>query len=223
MTTDSDLRRRYVLALDEVLPPAPALGPRVNEVLRREQRSRGRRGSRPVFSRLGPGMRLTAGIAALIVGILAASAVVLTGRVLVSPATSHGPQSYNFVPTPTTPAADWPQGGPVPSSLAGCWQLQTLLGDKRHELCLGNYSFDLGQGLSVGNVVVNSGEVDFFRSDICAMNKNSPADSYVYSVSGDQLILINRDKLVPRANGLANTDSSCGWELDGSYIRLANQ
>ena len=223
MTPDSDLRRRYVLALDEILPPAPALGPRVNEALRREQRSRGIRISGPVFSRLGPGLRFTTGMAALIVGILAASTLVLTGRVLVSPATSHGPHPYSFVPASTTPAADWPQGGPVPSSLAGCWQLQTQTGDGRHELCLGNYSFDLGRGWSVGNVVVNSGEVDFFRNDICAMNTSHPADSYVYSVSGAELILINRDKLVPRTTGLVNPDSSCGWELDGTYVKLANQ
>ena len=221
MTPDSELRRRYVLALDEVLPPAPALQASVNEALRAEQRSRTRRRTAPMF--FGSGLRLTAGVAALIVGIIAASALVMSGRVFVSPATSHAPQSYRFLPTYATPAADWPQGGPVPSSLAGCWQLQTRLSDGRYELCLGQYSFDLGQGWSVGNVVVQGGEIEFFRSDICALNSSRPANSYRYSLAGGKLTLINLDKLVPGGTGAANNDSSCGWELDGTYFKLASQ
>lgn len=222
MTNDSDLRRRYVLALDEALPPAPALGARVSEVLRREQRSRDRR-SAPMFWRLGSGLRLSAGMGALIVGILAASTLLLTGRSLISPATSHGAHPYRFVPTTTAPAADWPQGGLVPSSLAGCWQLQTRAGDEHHELCLGQYSFDIGQGSSIGNVVVNGDEVIFFRSDICAMNMNRPGDRYLFVVAGGKLSLVNVDKLVARGPALVNTDPACGWELDGTYLKVATQ
>ena len=223
MATDNDLRRRYILALDEVLPPAHGLEARVNEILRREQRSRDRRRTTLMFSAFGPSLRLTAGMAALIVGIIVASMLVFTGRAFLSPATSTGPQPYRFAPTPTTPAADWPQGGPVPASLAGCWQLQSRASDKRHEVCLGQYSFDIGRGWSVGNVVVKGDEVDFFRSDICVLNSNHPADSYLYSVDGGTLTLINLNKLVPGGTGLVNTDSGCGWELDGTYLKLASQ
>ena len=230
MNTDNDLRRRFVMAVDEVLPPAPALEYRVHDALRREKRRvvEPQRGGRGVAG-LGPGLRLAASLAALLIAVSVVATLVYSATMHHTIVPSHrpAPPSYKFSPTATTRSADWPEGGPVPADLAGCWQLQKYPSDPAKELCLGEYSFDVGQGSSVGNVVVNGTEIDLFSYqspdpvrngfNICGSNGQ---EKYRYTVAGSTLVLVNFAKLYPLGIGLANP-GACGWELDGTYSKLA--
>ena len=222
--TDKELRRRFVMAVDEVLPPAPALESRVRDDLRLEQGPGRRTLPGTSISRHRSGLLFAAGLAAILVGIIVVS-LLFGVRILQPIAPSHqpipvaSPSAYQFIPTATNRLASWPAGGAVPAELAGCWQSQNRPNDPAFEVCLGQYSFDVGRGYSVGNVVVNGSEVDFF-SDVCGSNVARPYDGYRYTISGSRLVLTNLSKLIARGTGLVDSWSSCGWELDGSYSRL---
>jgi hypothetical protein len=227
MMTDRDLRRRFVMAIDEVIPPAPALEARVRHDLHLEQRSDRRTLSVSTVFRHGSRLRLAAGVAAIVIAITLAAGLLFGARSLVPSVPSHqptplaSPSDYKFTPTATTRSESWPVGGPVPADLAGCWQSLKHPNDPAFEVCLGQYSFDVGQGYSVGNVVVSGSEVDFF-SEVCGSNVGKPYDGYRYTVTGGQLVLTSLAKLTARGTGLVDSWSSCGWELDGSYSRLAS-
>lgn len=222
MSTNNELKRRFVLAVDEVIPPAPALEARVYEGLRRDQRRSNHEGQSAWVLKLGPGLRLAAGLAAFLV----ASTIVTTllfsteARKAIGPSDRPAP-GYRFTPKATTRSASWPKGGPVPAGLEGCWQLQRSPQDPSHEVCLGQYSFDIGQGTIVGNAVVNGAEIDLF-TNACGSNVGKPYDAYLYTVDGSMLALVNVSRLLPRGVGLADSWSSCGWELDGTYSRLVS-
>jgi hypothetical protein len=222
--TDKELRRRFVMAMDEILPPAPALESCVRDDLRFERRPGRRTPTGGNIFRHRSGLRLAAGLAAILVGITVVS-LLFGVRVLQPIAPSHqptpaaSPSAYEFTPTATTRSASWPAGGAVPADLAGCWQSQAHPNDPALEVCLGQYSFDVGRGYSVGNVVVNGSEVDLF-SDACGSNVARPYDAYRYTISGSRLVLTSLSRLIARGTGLADSWSSCGWELDGSYSKL---
>jgi hypothetical protein len=222
--TDKDLRRRFVMAVDEILPPAPALESRVRDDLLFERRPGRRTPAGGNIFRPRSGLRFAAGLATVLVGIIVVS-LVFGIRILQPIAPSHqptplaSPSAYEFTPTATTRLASWPAGGAVPAELSGCWQSQSHPNDPSFEVCLGQYSFDVGRGYSVGNVVVNGTEVDLF-SDACGSNVAMPYDGYRYTVSGTRLVLTSLAKLIARGMGPADSWSSCGWELDGSYSRL---
>jgi hypothetical protein len=223
--TDKELRRRFVMAVDEVIPPAPALEARVREDLWLEQQpGRQTSVSGSVFHR-GSGLRLAA--VATLVLLALATAALLSVRVLepigpsYQPTPLASPSAYKFTPTATTRSASWPAGGPIPAELEGCWQSQQHPNDPAFELCLGRYSFDIGRGYSVGNVVVNGSQVDFF-TNACGSNVGMPYDGYNYTITGSQLVLTSLSKLIPRGFGPVDSWSNCGWELDGSYSRVAS-
>jgi hypothetical protein len=228
MMTDKELRRRFVMAVDEVIPPAPALEARVRDDLHLEQRPGRRTLSGGSIFGHGSGLRLAAGLAAIVIASTLVTALLFSARPhrLIVP--SHQPtplaspsSSYKFTPSATTRSASWPAGGPVPAELAGCWQSQKHPNDPVFEVCLGQYSFDVGLGYSVGNVVVNGSEVDFF-SEVCGSNVRMPYDGYRYTITGSQLILTSLANLIPRGTGPVDSWSNCGWELDGAYSRLAS-
>lgn len=224
--TDKELRRRFVMAVDEVLPPAPALESRLRHQLDLEQRPARRTLSGGSIFGHRSGLRLAAGLAAIVIAISLVTALLFSARPLGLIVPSHqstplaSPSNgYEFTPTATTRSASWPAGGPVPADLAGCWQSQKHPNDPVFEVCLGQYSFDVGRGYSVGNVVVNGSDVDFF-SDACGSNVAMPYDGYRYSITGGQLVLTSLAKLIARGTGPVDSWSSCGWELDGSYSKL---
>ena len=227
MMTDKELRRRFVMAVDAVLPPAPALEARVRDDLYLEQRPGRRTLPGRSIVQHGSGLRFAAGLAAILIAITVVTALLFSARLLRPIVPSHQPapvaspsSGYKFTPKATTRSASWPAGGPVPAELAGCWQSQKHPNDPVFEVCLGQYSFDVGRGYSVGNVVVNGSEVDFF-SNVCGSNVDMPYDGYRYTITGSQLVLTSLAKLIARGTGPVDSWSNCGWELDGSYSRLA--
>jgi hypothetical protein len=228
LMTDKELRRRFVMAVDEVIPPSPALEARVSADLHLEHRPGQRTLPARSISGRGSALRLAAGLAAILIALTVVTGLLFGIRLLQPVATSHQPtpqtsplSSYKFTPSATTRLASWPVGDAVPVELAGCWQSLSHPNDPAFELCLGQYSFDVGQGFSVGNVVVNGSQVDFF-SNLCGSNVGMPYDGYRFTISGDRLALTSLAKLTPRGTGSVDSWSSCGWELDGSYSRLAS-
>jgi len=217
MTSDSELRRRFVMAIDEVLPPAPWLGGQVGDAVQRE-----RHGVRRALEGggLSPRLRLAAGAAAVLITVIAVTTLLfsagLHNRTVPNPSRNPTPgpsPTYTFTPSPAVRSASWPPGGTVPTELAGCWQPKLLL--PTDTLCLGGYTFDFGQDFIVGNVVVNGSEIDFI-SDTCTAQATYGYDRYHYTVTGGALVLTR----FPTSNTGAR--GNCGWGLQGSYTKLSS-
>jgi hypothetical protein len=234
-TMDSQLRRMFVEATDEVVPPAPWLEAEVIEVLRRPGRARRspRDGGEILAFRLG--LRLGAGLASLLIAVTAVTVLLVSARIhtLTEPGSgsttvqvpSPSP-SATFTPSPAVRASNWPLGQFVPAQLAGSWRAQI----NSRQIDLGGYSFqvldpsrcrpDTGTAwiCSFGNVVVD-GQTIYFITDSCY----PPAgplyadrfgyEKYAYSLFGNYLVLT-------RATNTGLQD--CGFRLDGTYQRLAN-
>jgi hypothetical protein len=214
MTTDSELRRRFVMAIDEVLPPAPWLAGQVGDAVQRE-----RRGGRRALEGGGPRLRLAAGAAAILITVIAVTTLLFTSglsnRTVPNPSRIQTPlpsPTYTFTPSPAVRSASWPPGGTVPAQLAGCWQPKLL--QPTDTLCLGGYSFDFGRDFITGNVVVNGSEIDFI-SDTCTVEATYGYDRYHYTVTGGALVLTK----FPTSN---TGGGNCGWHLQGSYTKLSS-
>ena len=215
---DSLLQQMFVRATDEVVPPAPWLESRVAAALHR----RGREGQRPVASVMfggiiGSGLRLTAGLVAVLLAVAVVASVLMGTRLLHSPTVpGNGPtvQTPSFVPSPAIRAANWPPGGPVPSELAGAWQSSPTA----QTLYLGGYTFQVGDRgpiaqLYFGNVVVNGSEIDFI-SDFCTRNAAFGFESFTYTVVGNTLV-------ITRASGPGQSNCAIGLpRLAGTYTRV---
>lgn len=219
MTNDSELRRRYLLAIDDVLPASPWLEARVANALRQEKES-GRRPGWKGAPSSAQRLRIAAGLAVVLLSITVVTALVFSARLLHPVVPTHRPTplasptpTYTFTPSATTRSANWPAGGPVPADLAGCWQSQKYANNPTYEVCLGKYSFDFGQGFAVGNVVVNGSEIDFI-SDICTSDATYGYDRYTYTLNGGTLTLT---KLPASGTGAWG---NCGWRLAGSYAKV---
>ena len=98
-TNDTQLRERFVMAIDEAVPPAPWLESRVTEAIQRVPRRRQRGfGLDRVFD-FRPGLRMAAGLAAVLIGIAAVAALMMSARL-------HAPTvPVRPGPTVTSPSA----------------------------------------------------------------------------------------------------------------------
>jgi hypothetical protein len=214
-TNDTRLRERFVMAIDEVITPAPWLEARITEAIQRvPPRRRWRVFGLDAAFDFRPSLRLAAGLVAVLIAIAAVAALLMSARLhtptvpvkrgptVTSPSPSQAEVPWNppdstFEPT-TVRSPDWPPGGPVPAELTGSWQpkvhqLKTAVID------LGGYSF-----LSLiiaGNIVVNGSEIDFIV-DWCGV------DRYHYTLTGDTLVLVR-------------FSMQCGFNFPGTYTRLA--
>jgi len=212
--SDSELRKRFVMAINEVLPPAPWLESQVIEVTTRRQRHRGFNVGMAVG--LTSGLRLAAGMIAVLIVIAMVGALLISARlhsslVPANPKTHVQTPSpkFAFTPSPAVRAANWPPGGTVPTALAGCWQPKFI--DSKYVLCLGGYTWDwIESSVPNGNVVVNGSEIDFI-SDLCTNAATFGYDRYSYTITGDTLVLTRSG---PR---------TCGWALQGSWTKVASQ
>jgi hypothetical protein len=210
ISNDQRLRDRFVVAIDEVLPPAPWLEQRVVDAIHRVP-GRPRRGlgwGRVQGS--ARGLRVVAGVAAGLVVLLAVAAILIGAhlrsqtvpvRPVASPSASAAEVPWNPATSPFIPAtvrsAGWPAGGPVPADLSGSWQ-PAVHNLKTGVLYLGGYSFLIQ--IIGGNVVVNGSEIDFIVTS-CGVER------YHYSLSGNTLVLVR-------------TTNVCGLQIPGTYTRL---
>jgi len=214
-TNDDLLKQRFVLAIDEVIPPAPWLESRVFDVVRRNPRSGRRAFGLGDISVFRPSLRIATQLIALLLVVAAIAALLMSahlhtqtvpsrkGHPVPSASPSAGqaevpwnPPNSAFTPTYVR-SPSWPAGGPVPAALAGAWQ------PKVHQLKTGvlelaGYSF-LGMVIA-GNVVVNGSEIDFIV-DWCGV------DRYRYTLTGDTLVL-------------TRISAQCGFAFPGTYTRL---
>ncbi len=216
-TNDTQLRERFVMAIDEAVPPAPWLEARVTEAIQRVPRRRQRLFGLDVAFDFRPGLRLAAGLAAVLIGIAAVAALLMSARLhaptvpvkpgptVTSPSPSQAEVPWNPSDSPFTPttvrSTSWPPGGPVPAELAGSWQ------PKVHQLKTGvlylaGYSFLIQ--IIGGNVVVNGSEIDF-------MVEPCGVDRFSYTLTGDTLVLARIGKVPPPA---------CAFQFQGTYTRL---
>jgi hypothetical protein len=214
MSNQSRLKERFVMAIDEVIPPAPWLEHRVIEVIRQIRLDKRRRLWVNGPADLRPSLRIVAGVAAALIAVAAMAALLMSAHLRTSPSPARptpaltspspnpseapwNPSSSAFTPT-TVRDPSWPPGGPVPANLAGAWQPQ-VHNAKTGVLYLGGYSFQIQ--VIVGNVVVNGSEIDFIY-DPCGVDK------YRYTLTGDTLVLVR----------ITNV---CNIQIPGTYTRLA--
>lgn len=214
-TNDNLLKRKFVLAIDEVIPPAPWLENRVIDMVRRNSRPKRRTfGLAGLFVSL-PSFRIAAQLMALLLVFAVIAAVLINAHLhtqtvpsrkghpvpSVSPSAAQPEVPWNPPDSAFIPEYDrspsWPPGGPVPDALTGAWQPQV------HELKtgvleLGGYSFLIM--IITGNVVVNGSEIDFIV-DWCGIGR------YRYTLTGDTLVL-------------RKIGSDCGLLYAGTYTRL---
>jgi hypothetical protein len=217
-TNDTQLRERFVMAIDEAIPPAPWLEARVTEAIQRVPRRTQRVFGLGSAFDLRPSLRLAAGLAALLIAVAAVAALLTSARLhtptvpvkrgptVTSPSPSQAevpwnPSDSTFTPT-TVRSPSWPRGGPVPASLAGSWQPK-VHNYKTGVLYLGGYSFLIQ--IIGGNVVVNGSEIDFMV-DPCEV------DRFSYTLTGDTLVLARIGQLPPAA---------CAFTIPGTYTRLS--
>lgn len=80
-----------------------------------------------------------------------------------------------------------PSGGPVPSELAGAWQ---LVADPTKDLKLSGTDYLFGDG-SAGNVAVNGSEIDFYNGEPCGIPLPGGIGRYHWSVETGSLKLVN--------------------------------
>ena len=224
---DSQLQQLFVRATDEVIPPAPWLESQVVDALRPRPRVRRRvidLGARGGF--VGSGLRLAAGLVALLLVVGTVAALLMSARLLHNPImpgarsttvqTPSPSPPHTFTPSPAVRASNWPPGGPVPAQMAGGWQQNP----SAQILHVGGYTFELGDvhpepnicGYCViGNVVVNGSEIDFI-DDTCTLKADSGFERFTYTLSGNILVLT-------KAQGPGQ--SNCRWLLAGTYTRTA--
>jgi hypothetical protein len=235
-TIDSQLRRMFVEATDEVIPPAPWLETEVIEVLRRPGRVRRSPRDTGEILAFRLGLRLGAGLAALLIALTAVTVLLVSSRIHTSTEPGSGSTTVQvpspspnatFVPSPAARASNWPPGQVVPAQLAGSWRAQI----NSRQIDLGGYSFqlldpsrcrpDTGTAwiCSSGNVVVN-GQAIYFITGSCyppagpSYGDHFGYEKYAYSLTGNYLVLTR-----------ATADTSlpdCGLRLDGTYQRLAS-
>jgi hypothetical protein len=230
-TNDSQLRQMFVRATDELIPPAPWLEAQVVDAMGRRPAARTRLIDLGAFRGFGPSLRLTAGVIAVLVALVAVAALLMSGRHLQHSSVPAGrassvqsPGIIPFTPSPAVRGADWPAGGPVPLQLAGSWQ-QSI--QSAPVLYLAAYSFQLGEEtngpnidpLAYGNVVVNGSEIDFI-SDACSLRGDFGFERYTYVLNGASLTLT-------RKSGAGQTNCGGGsrpyWPyMAGSYVRIAS-
>ena len=213
-TNETQLRERFVMAMDEAIPPAPWLEARVAEAIQRAPRRRQRVFGLDWAFDIRPSLRVAAALAAVLVAIAAVAALLMSARLhpptvpikrgptVISPSPNQAEVPWNppdstFTPT-TVRSPSWPPGGPVPAELAGSWQPQVHQ-LKSGVIDLGGYSF-LSQIIG-GNVVVNGSEIDFIV-DWCGV------DRYHYTLTGNTLVLVR-------------FSAQCGFTFPGTYTRLA--
>jgi hypothetical protein len=194
-TNETQLKERFVMAIDEAIPPAPWLEARITGAIQRVPRHRQRVFGLNAAFEFRPGLRLAAGLAAVLIAIAAVTALLMSARLhaptvpvrpgptVTSPSPSQAEVPWNPPDSPFTPTTvrspSWPPGGPVPAQLAGPWQPKVHQ-VKTGVLYLGGYSF-LIQNIG-GNVVVNGSEIDFMV-DPCGV------DRFSYTLTGDTLVL----------------------------------
>ena len=97
-TKDTQLKERFVMAIDEAIPPAPWLEARVTKAVQRVPRHGQRVFGLSTALDFRPGLRLAAGLAALLIAIAAVTALLMSAR-LHSPTVPVGPG-----PTVTSPS-----------------------------------------------------------------------------------------------------------------------
>jgi hypothetical protein len=228
-TNDSQLRQMFVRATDEVIPPAPWLVAHVVDAMERRTKARRWVIDLGALRGFGPGLRLTAGVLAVLIAIVAVAALLMSARLL-NHATVPGGRSSSvqtpgiipFTPSPAVRGADWPPGGPVPAQLAGSWQQPPYAATVLH---LAAYSFQFGEEtngpnldpLAFGNVVINGSEIDFV-SDACT-SRGFGFERYTYTLSGNTLVLA-------RASGAGQSNCAGSgrpyWpSFAGSYVRIS--
>jgi hypothetical protein len=253
MSSDRALRHEIERWVEGAAPPAPWLEQQVIAAVRARAETGHRTGSGPQhdFGALGgfsSGVRLAAGLVALLIALGTVAALLLSarGHNPTGPAgrstTVHTPlriRTIPFTPSPAVRAWNWPPGGPVPAQLAGSWQpplsaqICRAAGSSGCILYLGAHTFQIGdehpddatnQGTIgpplFGNVVVNGSEIDF-TSDICTVNGDFGFERFTYMLIGNILV-------ITRAQGAGQ--SNCRWELGpslwpslaGTYSRVAS-
>jgi hypothetical protein len=249
MSSERALRREIELWVEGATPPAPWLEQTVIAAVRASQEGRHRTGPRPqrdfgALGGFGSGLRLAAGLAALLIAVGAVAALLMGARLLHNPTvpgrtTTTATPSSNpiipFNPSPAVRASNWPPGGPVPSALAGAWHgplgVANCGSTTSHcTLHLGGYSFQVGEETPAapdpggtigpalfGNVVVNGSEIDFI-SDICTLKGDFGFERFTYTMNGDTLVLT-------RAPGPGQSNCVGGqgfWSpLAGTYSRVS--
>ena len=233
-TDDSQLQQMFVRATDEVIPPAPWLEAQVVEALQRRRRVRRRVIDLGAIGGFGSGLRLTAGMAALLIAVGTVAALLMSARILHNPTVPGGSSTtplpiltVPFTPSPAVRASNWPPGGPVPAQLAGAWQQAP----SAQILHLGLYTFQVGDehpddatnGGNIGpplfgNVVVNGSEIDFM-SDICTLNGDFGFERFTYTVNGNTLV-ITRTPGPGQSNCWAPSSPSLWPSLAATYSRI---
>ena len=227
MMTDAELQRMFVRATDEVVPPAPWLEAQVVDTVHKHVPAGWRGIHLGGLGRFGPGLRVVAGLAALLIAISAVVGLLTSARLIHStvPGRSTHVQTSTpaviipFAPSPAVRDPRWPSGGPVPAALAGSWQLTSsspILHMAAYTFQLGDetpdptrYPWNIGPDL-YGNVVVNGSEIDFI-AETCQYAYAYTVERYTYTLSGDTLMI---------ARGPGQTQ--CGWpKLEGTYTRLS--
>lgn len=206
--SDRQMQQMFVHATDEVVPAAPWLEGRIVDAI--HQRSRGRRLAFRVdaFRGFGSGLRLTAGLVAIVVVIAAIAGLLMTTRLLHNPPAPGSKSTVQtplpFRPSPAVRAANWPPGGPVPAELAGAWQpplsAPACKASNGCILHLGVYTFQVGEEYLnppppgnvtppvYGNVVVNGSEIDFM-SDVCTQTGDFGFERFTYKLTGNTLVI----------------------------------
>jgi hypothetical protein len=226
ITSDNELRHRFIAAMEEVVEPAPWLEAKVVDAIGREARAPRRRPVTPLVRNL----RFAAAVAALLIAAIGLSALLFSARMHgYNPVPAHTPHpgtsaspAYSFTPSPAVRLAKWPAGGPVPASLAGCWQSTKYANNPFYTLCMGGYTFDFGQGAAEGNVVVTGSEIDFI-SDTCTPDGSYGYDRYHFSIASGVLTLIKFPSPPPPSGqtGTAGAWGNCGWRIAGTYAQIS--
>jgi hypothetical protein len=247
-SNDSQLQQMFVRATDEVIPPAPWLEDQVAGALQQRARARRRAIDFSALGGFGSGLRLAAGLVALLLAVGTVAALLMSTRLLHNPTAPGGKSTaaqtpspnviVPFTPSPAVRASNWPPGGAVPAQLAGSWQpalpseMCKTAGMSGCILHLGGNTFQVGEEYPAGtrdsgtigpplfgNVVVDGSEIDFI-SDICTANGDLGFERFTYTLNGNILV-------IARAQGPGQ--STCTWVagpslwpfLAGTYTRLS--
>jgi hypothetical protein len=225
---DSLLRQMFVSATDEVVPPAPWLESRVADAVHRRGSERRGAVGLGVFGGFGPGLRLTAGLVAVVLAVGVVASVLVSTRLLPNPLVpgnrwivqTPAQSPLPFTPSPAVRAGNWPPGGPVPADMAGAWQPANY----NNVLHLGGYTFEFGDEYAqsdsgticgpgpcqIGNVVVNGSEIDFIQ-DPCGRG-NYGFERFTYKLTGNTLVVTKM---------LVSGQSNCGLLMAGTYRRVS--
>lgn len=223
----NQLQQMFVRATDEVIPPAPWLESQVMDALHRRGRARSGLIDLGTLGAFGSGLRLTAGLAALLIAVGTVAALLMSAHLLPSlsipgaRSTTVGTPSPNpahqFTPSPAVRGSNWPPGGPVPAAMAGSWRSSSIA----PILHLGAYTFQLGEEydnpnlgpLVFGDVVVNGSEIDFM-SNVCTTSGDFGFERFTFTLSANILV-------ITKAQGPGQSYCGSGWPwLPGTYSRV---